>query len=188
MPLICFISKKTGWKSHTFFFQYIKDGTFDPIYVASYWIRFVLGLLSGTILAIIIPIESIGHDDATTVLKGFGPTVLALLGGFSATVVYRILNRLITAVESLFRGETRSLVQAQEHAAKTRFAEQSVQDRLQLSGRLTKLQQQLSSSQDPAAIQRELQRVQNELIAPGGLVAEEVQPLIPDSTDRKEKA
>lgn len=46
------------YKANTF----IANGTFDPTYHASYWIRFFLGLIAGLILAIMVP----RHTSANT--------------------------------------------------------------------------------------------------------------------------
>ncbi len=152
--------------------EYIQDGTFDPVYESSYWARFVLGLLAGMMLGSLVPIESyIGTASDAAPAKGapqgFGRPILALLGGFSADLLFRILNRLIDAVDALVRGDTADIVAAQEQAAKARLAEQSTQNRLQLATMLTKLQQQLGPSVTPEDIKQELNRLQSELIAPG---------------------
>lgn len=152
--------------------QYIQEGTFDPVYESSYWIRFVLGLLAGTMLGSLIPIESyVGTPSegaaAGGSLQGLGRPLLALLGGFSAGLVYRILNRLIAAVEALVRGETRDIVAAQEQAAKARLAEQSIQNRLHLLTMLGKLESQIAGSVDPELLRKELEKIQAELITPG---------------------
>lgn len=65
--------------------DYIKNATYDSMYESTYWVRFVLGLLAGTMLATLIPIESLGDANSTT--NGFGRPLLSLVGGFSASVV-----------------------------------------------------------------------------------------------------
>ncbi len=119
--------------------RYIVEGTYDPKYVPSYWIRYVLGIISGIILAQLIPIDQSG-----TTIKLAKPT-LAMVGGFSAAVVYRILNRIIETIESLIRGDSKSIIAAQEQAAKARFAEQATQSRLKVASDLISLQQQLNT-------------------------------------------
>ena len=149
--------------------RFVREVSFDPVYEASYWIRFVLGLIAGIMLATLIPIDSVtqGAQSKSATFQGLGQPVLALLGGFSATLVYRVLNRLVAAVESLVRGDTRDLAVAQEQQLKARFAEQSVQNRLRLSAELAALQQKLSASADPDELRRELDRIQSDLIIPG---------------------
>lgn len=151
--------------------RYIRDGNFDPKYEASYWIRYVLGLIAGTILALIIPIEiffssSQDGDSVIGSLQGMEKPVLAILGGFSARVVYRVLNRLISAVESLVRGDTREIAVAREQAAQARLTEQTVQSRLALAAKLTGLQQGLRRGGDPEELQQEIERIQQGLLFP----------------------
>ena len=78
--------------------RFIVAGTFDPAYAFSYWIRFTLGMMAGLILAMLIPL-----NNAESV--GLTPILLALLGGFSADVLYRILTRLIDTLESIVQGK-----------------------------------------------------------------------------------
>lgn len=82
--------------------RYVADATYEPRYDSSYWIRIVLGFVSGLLLAVLIPFQV---DDASSTLA---KPVLALLGGFSAGLVYRILQRLVDAVESMFQSSPRS--------------------------------------------------------------------------------
>ncbi len=84
--------------------KFIVEGTYDPKYEGSYWIRLLLGIIAGLMLAVIIPAAgeiNLGEG------KGMHLTIplLAMLGGFSASLVYRILNRIVWAVESLFIGK-----------------------------------------------------------------------------------
>lgn len=86
--------------------SFISNGTYDSKYESSYWINFILGLFAGIILAEMIPVET---GDAKLIKP-----LLALLGGFSASLVYRILNRLVEAVESIFKGDPTKLMEAEK--------------------------------------------------------------------------
>jgi hypothetical protein len=96
--------------------NYISAGTFDIKYSSIYWSRYVLGLVAGIMLSelfivFIEPSEAtveIGASlsSATYLLK----PILAILGGFSASLVYRILTKLIFAVESIFSGSANQMV------------------------------------------------------------------------------
>jgi hypothetical protein len=85
--------------AHTF----IQKGTYDPRFESSYWMRISLGIIAGLVLSQMIPIGP-GPEtgDAVSPAAAFGKPLLALLGGFSATLVYTILQRLVDTVESLF--------------------------------------------------------------------------------------
>jgi hypothetical protein len=87
--------------------KYIEQGTYDPRFESSYWMRIGLGIIAGLVLSQMIPIgpgPEAGGDAAAPVSSAsvFGKPLLALLGGFSATLVYTILQRLVETVESLF--------------------------------------------------------------------------------------
>ncbi len=143
--------------------RYIKDGTFDPKYESSYWVRYVLGLMAGTILALLIPVEALAGGQGDSIIDQLGKPILALLGGFAAAAVYRILHRMVAALESLVSGDTHDQVAAEEQAAKSRLAERQTQDRMNLSLQLIALEEKLGTSADPA-IRSELKKVQHQLI------------------------
>jgi hypothetical protein len=81
--------------------RHIADGTYDPRYDASYWTRLVLGVISGMILSSLleVPAGSNVHE--------VGRHVLALVGGFSAGLVHRILDRMVSSIESIFGADPR---------------------------------------------------------------------------------
>ncbi len=74
--------------------RFIINRTFDAKYETSYWVRFIVGLMSGIIITELVP-EQIFES----VQLASKPT-LALLGGFSADLVYKILEHLVSVVES----------------------------------------------------------------------------------------
>lgn len=76
--------------------EYIVGGVFDPKFETSYWIRLLVGIIAGLILASMISIDP-------QALHGLGKPTLALLGGFSASLVHRILNLMVGAVEGVVR-------------------------------------------------------------------------------------
>lgn len=96
--------------------RFVVNGTYDPKYQPSYWIRFILGLIAGLILALLIPI---GTETTQTVTR----PLLALLGGFSSPIAYRLLSRLVSTVESLFGGDPQELAATREQSTSLRMAE-----------------------------------------------------------------
>lgn len=74
--------------------RFVAKGTYDPKYDTSYWTRFILGLIAGMVLAELVPVEG-----------SFSRPLLALVGGFSASVVYRVLTRIVETLESFVSGE-----------------------------------------------------------------------------------
>ena len=124
------------WRVH----RYIEDVTYDRTYDASYWIMIVLGLIAGLILALVIPIKSVAGQPE------FSKPLLALLGGYSAPAVHRILTRLVSAIETLFRGDPRDVARAKEQQAAT----ERTAERTQIAARLMVLDQALDNGSDPA--------------------------------------
>ena len=139
-------------------YRYIAEGTYDPKYESSYWVRFILGLIAGVLLASLIPV---GEGEGGAALT---KPLLALLGGFSAAVVYRILERLVETVESLVRGDSRELQRVQAAASAARETELAAQERTALLARLLPLQQQARSGKDPGQIAEELDRILKTLV------------------------
>ena len=74
----------------------VANATYDEAHNFQVTIKVVLGLASGTILAQLVPINSLGQLGTLT-----KPT-LALIGGFSSSLVFRVLTRLVESIEGLF--------------------------------------------------------------------------------------
>jgi hypothetical protein len=130
-------------------YRYIASGTYDTTYESSYWIRFILGLIAGVLVPALIPI---GKESVTRPL-------LALLGGFSAAMLYRILQRLVQTVESLVEGEPKPAEMARQAAASARAAAQLDEDRLALVGDLIHLRDALSAAHASADLMSTVEKV-----------------------------
>jgi len=109
--------------------SYITKGTFNPTYHASYWIRFSLGIISGLVLSVMVsesalntPTEIPAIPSTDLIDHQFLRPMLAMLGGFSADLLYTILSRLVETVESLFRGSAKNLLAMQQQEADTQLA------------------------------------------------------------------
>lgn len=147
---------------------YARDGVWNPAYETSYWIRYVLGVLSGAMLATLVPIEQIDPASAGGAgsLNGFGGPMLALVGGFSSNVVYRILARLSETLDAMVSGGVKEKLAAQEKTSNLRIVEKTSRDRIMISARLAKLQSQLDTHGDPKRLREEFERIQHELLSP----------------------
>ena len=119
-------------------YRYISDGTYDPKYESTYWVRFILGLMAGLLLPALIPLGG----DADGGGAALSRPLLALLGGFSAAVVYRILERLVAAVESVVQADTREVRTAERELESGRAALEVERERLTLIGELRRLEDQ----------------------------------------------
>lgn len=86
-------------------YDYIVTGRFDPIYVSSYRILLVLGIVAGLILSLMLKdnIEGVGQ---------FSMPLLALIGGFSAETVNWILKRFVETIKILVQGSQEAIVKA----------------------------------------------------------------------------
>jgi len=92
---------------------YIAAGNYDPKYQSTYWTRWVMGVISGVLLSQLLYSwltststlsEAGGGVAGLRTSLDLGQPALALLGGYSAGLMHRLLNRMMTAVETLFGG------------------------------------------------------------------------------------
>ncbi|MEY2441957.1 MAG: hypothetical protein QOJ46_1383 [bacterium] len=120
--------------------HYIAQGTYDPKYESSYWVRFVLGLIAGIVLASLVPVKT-GAGGGESFTRPF----LALLGGFSAAVVFRILQRVVSALESLVQGDSTERDTATKRLATSEAFQARTQDQVHVVAALVKLREQLAS-------------------------------------------
>jgi hypothetical protein len=86
--------------------KYIVRSTFDPKYESSYWIRFVLGLIAGLMMAVLIPSSVEAEVNQSSGISFITVPLLAMLGGFSASLFYRVLNRAVTTIETMLTGKS----------------------------------------------------------------------------------
>ncbi|HEU4868024.1 MAG TPA: hypothetical protein VFV09_09870 [Actinomycetota bacterium] len=136
---------------------FVADGTYDPRYDSSYWARFGLGVLAGMVLGVLIPMDQSNHE--------LGRPLLALLGGFSASVVYRLLARLVETLESLVQGETRDVIAQQRAAADMKASQLVAAHRVQMAADLVKVREQLQQGGDTQVLQDQLSAILSELLS-----------------------
>lgn len=92
---------------------YMVEGTFNPKYETSYWIRLLVGIMAGLIMACLIPLD----EQTLEALHGLGKPALALIGGFSAALVHRILNLFVGAIEGIVKKMTSALIDNNNNTA-----------------------------------------------------------------------
>ena len=153
------------YKANTF----ISDGTFDPTYSSSYWVRFFLGLISGLILSVIISKHFFDDPRASTTMlePGIMRPLLAMLGGFSADLAHTILSRLVETVESLFRGSAKSLINAQVMDKQSRLANIQIQQQSKMAVNLLQLQQQISTSENSTEVKAAINKMLANIVPVG---------------------
>ena len=86
--------------------RYIEHANYDPTFEGSYWVRVVLGLISGVVLAeILFDLVMKGGVTSSGELAPAGErVVLAFLGGFATAPVQRLLTNLSDAIGTLLQG------------------------------------------------------------------------------------
>ena len=87
--------------------RFITQGTYDPRYSSTYWIQLALGIIAGVVLSQII-FHTMEGSNGSTRHRAFDQPILALIGGFSAALVYRILNRILSGIEVIFGNDAQS--------------------------------------------------------------------------------
>ncbi|MDH3346684.1 MAG: hypothetical protein OEM02_01100 [Desulfobulbaceae bacterium] len=138
--------------------RFVIERTYEPVFESAYWIRFTLGLISGTILANFIQIN-INPQVSDAMEKA----TVAMLGGFSAEAVYRILNRLVDAIITLVRGGTKEYSTSRELLAKTRLNEQHENQRIALANNLVSLHEKIKSEPDKEIVSQHLAKIISDL-------------------------
>ncbi len=99
--------------------KYIINNTYDPKYEPAYWIRFVLGLIAGLMMAVLIPIDTSGNTQMITV------PLLAMLGGFSSSLVYSILNRFVKTISTLIQGDSEAKFEGKSNELKNALVQET---------------------------------------------------------------
>lgn len=95
--------------------HYIENANYDPTFEGSYWVRVVLGMISGVVLGEILFDLIVRNAEHAAGMQPAGERiVLAFLGGFATAPVQRLLTNLTDAIGTLLHGR--------QQAATTRAA------------------------------------------------------------------
>lgn len=114
--------------------RYVLERTFDDYYVANYYSRIVIGVIAGIILANIIKVsyfDKEGQDIGSKILFQMTPSLFALLGGFSAEAVVRILNRLVAMLMTLVEGETKDIIENRVRELKNKMEANNIKQNVE---------------------------------------------------------
>ena len=152
-------------------YQYISSSCYDTKFDSVYWARIGLGLVSGLMLAELIPQA-----------HGAGPVLerplLALLGGFSAAVVHRILNRLVGALESVFVPASVADPAASQREIQQRVAEEGAMQRTSMAKSFDSLLDRVATGGNVADARKGLVAI---LAGQGGGLTAKLQGLATDA-------
>ncbi|KPC52576.1 hypothetical protein [Amantichitinum ursilacus] len=132
--------------------RYIADCSYDPKYDASYGARLILGVIAGLIIVEMLPAGLFESGS----MANFGKPALAMLGGFSATAVERLLQRLVDTLETLVRGDGAAQLQAGLRTQRAQGAAERVQTQADLAARMLALQTLLDAGTPPALIREQM--------------------------------
>ena len=84
----------------------VNNMTIMPTFSSEYWVKLALGIIAGLLLSELIPLSDVaaaaGGNAAVGASDSFQKPVIALIGGFSSSILYTILNRLTETMENLF--------------------------------------------------------------------------------------
>ncbi len=148
---------------------YVTDGSYDPKYESSYWVRFVVGLIAGIILTQLIPINLDAVASAAAASSGADPSAggvshaalritMALVGGFSANLVYKVLDRIVETVQSFISPPVAEDTQVIKDSLVNQFEREKQQFVSELSVELNRIQQQLFVDEQPIS-QKKIQNL-----------------------------
>ncbi|RKP44613.1 hypothetical protein D7S89_22350 [Trinickia fusca] len=141
--------------------RYVAECIYDPKYDASYAARLILGLIAGLILVELLPPHL--FDNGT--MHSFGKPALAMLGGFSATAVHRLLHRLVDTLDTLVRGDPSAGVQATRDVHRAQAAHERTQLQAELAANLLELQQTLDATHSPEQVRQRLAELTRSMLS-----------------------
>ncbi|ACR31412.1 hypothetical protein [Burkholderia glumae] len=132
--------------------RYIANSTYDPKFDASYGARLILGLIAGLILVEILP----AHLFAGSSASGFGKPAMAMLGGFSASAVHRLLQRVVDSLETVVRGDPSAQVHAALESQRAYASSERMQVQNEHTQRLLTLQRTLDAGASIDTVRQQL--------------------------------
>ena len=105
----------------------ISDGTYDPKFQSTYWTRWVMGVISGVIMAqlIYVFLMPTSTTSAPAVPPTIGQPILSLLGGYSVDLVHGILSHTVNTISGFFLGSRGGAVENQTRGQVTGPGDQS---------------------------------------------------------------
>ena len=143
--------------------SYVTAGCYDPKYESSYWVRFVVGLIAGIILTQLIPINldsvaraaegamgnttGTGQEESSGISHAALRISMALVGGFSANLVYTILDRTVETIASFVSPASAEDPEVLKQALINQFDQEKLQLISELSAELNKIQQQVMTDE-----------------------------------------
>lgn len=134
-------------------YRHMTKGTYNPKYMQTYWIRFVIGIVAGYLLA-----EVIALDMQET---SIGKPLLAMLGGFSADAVEWLLIRFVDILRVSIKGSETSITENVEADAKLRINAHARELRTDFTQSLQELYEVVPEGADRIRLKEKLDDIRN---------------------------
>jgi hypothetical protein len=150
--------------------SFVAKTTYDPRYDSTYWASILLGVIAGIFISELLfhlMFSAQGQASAAGASPlpshNMGKPVLALLGGFSANMVYKVLQRLVDSMESLVKGDPSDINQAKRETDMHQLKSLKKEMHMDVANRLVALKTKLN--QDPEQAQDQLHLAINDLLS-----------------------
>lgn len=143
--------------------NYISDATYDPRYDSTYWASILLGVIAGLFISELLHATFFaGSENGSDSVTSLGKPALALLGGFSANMVYKILQRMVDSIESLFKGDQKSMAKANRNMDLSQLKQKQDEIHMNVASRLLSLDELMKS--DPNGARSEIRSAIDDLL------------------------
>lgn len=139
--------------------KYYVTRTFDPKYHTFYNNRIIIGIIAGFILANIIDAQKLAAD--SNMFTKFTPSILALLGGYSADAVNKILARIVAMLTALVQGEMKDIIESKENEWKSKAEANEIKNKLSSASDIMKLLNENKKKLDEATTQKFMELLNN---------------------------
>jgi hypothetical protein len=153
--LLMVVSASLGASLYSLFslHQHIRDMTFDSKYIIKYITRFTLGVIAGYVLAAFFA-DQVGKDGASAFGEKFkiSYTSIALLGGYSAEAVNKILKRFVEMIVTMVQGGAEHAVKVREKEFEAVLKQIEIENKTQMLLKFSELRKQI----DDPEIQKKL--------------------------------
>lgn len=160
--------------------KYFIDRTFDPKYNTFYNNRIIIGIIAGFILANLLNVggiisgtqkeamaisdanASLGKTaDTASMVTKLSPSIIALLGGYSADAVNKILARIVAMLTTLVQGETKDIIASKEAEWKSRTELKAIRIKVKSASDLMNIINQNKNTMDATTLQKLTELMEN---------------------------
>jgi hypothetical protein len=144
--------------------NFVAKTTYDPRYDSTYWASILLGVIAGIFISeLLFNIIFSTPDPSSMPSADLGKPVLALMGGFSANMVYKVLQRLVDSMGSLVKGDPSDINQAKRETDMHQLKNLKKELYMDVANRLVTLDKKFK--QNPEQAQDEIREAINDLLS-----------------------